>query len=179
MSGAAATGAIIAAAAAAAKKKKEREEEEKLTNYNNDDLENWEFKIVRSSNGSFKKPEFVQKVCAEESAAGWVMLEKFDNNRVRFKREVSHRRQDQSRQAGVTGADGKTRIIDPYRTSVGMCEGAKAGVIIGVVSAVIGMTAAVVYSAKSSGSIDIGIPIVALTIGAIAVAAVVMKKRGR
>jgi len=44
--------AIHAAMAAAARRR--QEEEEKMTNYNKEDLEGWEFKIVRSNIGRFR-----------------------------------------------------------------------------------------------------------------------------
>jgi hypothetical protein len=44
----------------------------------------------------------------EEARAGWEMLEKFDDNRVRFRRKIEHRDGDLHRD------------IDPYRTLVGM-----------------------------------------------------------
>ena len=119
MSGAAG-GAV--AAAAAAKKRRLREEEERLTNYNNDDLKDWEFKIVRSVTDRFKNYETVQKVCAEEAHAGWEMVEKFDNSRIRFKRRTECR----SRDAHLT--------IDPYRTNVGITEGILVTVILGILA---------------------------------------------
>ena len=55
------------AAAAAAHAAKMRDEEENMTKYNGDELEKWEFKIVRSNFARFKKYEVVQKLCAEEA----------------------------------------------------------------------------------------------------------------
>jgi len=85
-----------------------RQEEEEMTTYENDDLSGWEFKILRSATGKFKARQFVQQVCAEEAKAGWEMLEKFDDNRIRFKRRIEKRDQDRYLDA------------DPYRTSVGI-----------------------------------------------------------
>jgi len=113
-------GAIVAIAAAKAKKKREREEE-KMAGYNPKDLDGWEFKIVRSDMGKFKKYEYVQKVVAEEAKAGWEMVEKFDNNRIRFKRRTDRRSMDPHLE------------IDPYRTSVdAITGGALAGLIVGL-----------------------------------------------
>jgi hypothetical protein len=102
---AAAGGAV--AAAAAAKTRLIREEEEEMTPYSSDDLHDWEFKIIRAYTGVFKKPENLQKVLEEESQAGWVLVEKFDDSRLRFKRKIANRSKD----AGLT--------IDPYRTVYG------------------------------------------------------------
>ncbi|MBU8934643.1 MAG: hypothetical protein KOO62_11655 [candidate division Zixibacteria bacterium] len=116
------TGGAIAAAAAAKKKRRLQEEEERLTNYNNDDLKDWEFKIVRSVTEKFKSHEAVQKLCAEEAQAGWEMVEKFDNGRIRFKRRIECRSRDGHLQ------------IDPYRTNIGFTEGSFVMVILGVIA---------------------------------------------
>jgi hypothetical protein len=110
MSGAGAAGA---AAAAAAKAAKLREEEEELTPYNSNDLDVWEFKIVRANSRKFKSAESVRRLCEEESHAGWDMVEKFDDCRIRFKRRLELRSQDQHMGPGA---------VDPYRTQIGPSE---------------------------------------------------------
>ena len=63
------SGAHAAVAAAQAKKKKQKEEEE-MTNYTERELsEDYEFKIVRSATGAFKKREKVEQAIAEEATA--------------------------------------------------------------------------------------------------------------
>jgi len=105
------SGAHIAAHAAA---EEMRIEEEQMTNYNRDELaSDWEFKIVRSASDAFGKPEVFQQVVAEEALAGWQLLEKLSNGRLRFKRPISARRKDEMLPDGV----------DPYRTTYGMSEG--------------------------------------------------------
>ena len=87
-----------------------RAEEEDMAQYTQDDLEgDWEFKIVRSDSAAFRKPEVLNKLIEEEAQAGWTMLEKFDDSRVRFKRPRSARARDTFRPEGV----------DPYRTRYG------------------------------------------------------------
>jgi hypothetical protein len=87
------------------------EEEEDMTRYTQDDLGNdWEFKIVRSDSAAFRKPEVLREVIEEEARAGWVMLEKFDDSRVRFKRSHSARTRD-----ALLPPD-----ADPYRTQYGI-----------------------------------------------------------
>jgi hypothetical protein len=118
------TGGHIAAQEAA---KKKRKEEEEMTQYTRDELDNdWEFKIVKSATGRFKKREIVEQVRAEENIAGWVMVEKFDDSRIRFKRPVSAQRNDFN----------LPPEIDPYRTNFGISESGLglsiAGVIVGV-----------------------------------------------
>lgn len=112
-------GTAAASAAAAEAARRQREEEECLTMYKDNELDQeWEFKIVRSSMGSFRNPEKFQQLLAEEAQAGWEFLEKFDNSRVRFKRLRSAERSD------------SFAHIDPYRTNFGMSDGALALVII-------------------------------------------------
>jgi len=106
--------AFVPAAAAAAEKRRQMrrlaEEEEDMARYTQDDLGNdWEFKIVRSESGAFRKSEVLKKLIEEEARAGWVMLEKFDNRRVRFKRPRRARTRDTLLPPGV----------DAYRTRYG------------------------------------------------------------
>ena len=123
----AATGGAVAAIAAAAKAAKDRDEEENMTKYNSDDLNGWEFKIVRSDLGRFKKREIVQTLCDQEAKAGWEMVEKFDNNRIRFKRRVEKRAQDQHLD------------FDPYRTSMSSISGGMVALIIGLIALLLGV----------------------------------------
>ncbi|NUM47386.1 MAG: hypothetical protein HUU38_22015 [Anaerolineales bacterium] len=117
------SGAHIAAHAAAQKRQQEQEEEERMTRYNPEEVNgDWEFKIVRCATEQFKKPEVFQQMVEEESLAGWQLLEKLDNNRVRFKRPVSARKRDAMLPAGV----------DPYRTQFGISEGALGATIAGI-----------------------------------------------
>jgi hypothetical protein len=104
-------GAGVAAAAAAERQRMMFAEEESMASYTQDDLNNdWEFKIVRSDSAAFRKPEVLKKLLEEEARAGWVMLEKFDDSRVRFKRSRSARTRDALLPPGV----------DPYRTQYGI-----------------------------------------------------------
>ncbi len=67
--------------------------------------EGWEFKFVRSSTSAFRKPEFLRRVLEEEGRSGWVLLEKFDNGRIRLKRPMSARR---VMRAGISTPTGRT-----------------------------------------------------------------------
>lgn len=82
-----------------------------MTMYSKEDLQGWEFKIVRAATQRFGNPEALRRVCEEEAANGWELLEKFDNSRLRFKRPVERRSSD-------THA-----ATDPYRSQVGVSEG--------------------------------------------------------
>jgi hypothetical protein len=120
-------GTSTAIIAASKKNERERKEEEDMTRYNNNNLDGWEFKIVRSFTGSFKSHTDVQKVIEEESKAGWQFLEKFDNYRMRFKRRIEKRSGDQFLD------------IDPYRTQVGIGSGSLGAVIIAITLFIIGL----------------------------------------
>ena len=84
-----------------------------MTGYTPDELASgWEFKILRSATSAFKRPEFLSRVLEEERAAGWMLVEKFDNARIRLKRPAS------------TRSDGGGTRLDPYRSYVGISEAA-------------------------------------------------------
>jgi len=72
-------------------------------------LTGWEFKIVRASRDIFRDPVVLQRLCEEEGEAGWILLEKLDDRRVRFKRPVALR--DLIKPERLA--------IDPYRTQYG------------------------------------------------------------
>lgn len=72
-------------------------------------LVGWEFKIVRGSRDLFRNPAIFQKLCQEEAMAGWIMLEKLDDRRVRFKRLIVLR----------DVLDGSQLSYDPYRCHYG------------------------------------------------------------
>ena len=150
--------AIHAAMAAAARRR--QEEEEKMTNYNKEDLEGWEFKIVRSNIGQFRNYKRVQEVCAEEAKAGWELVEKFDDNRIRFKRRIEKRSNDQFLNT------------DPYRTTVGLKDGAIAGIILLAVGVAIALTVLISSMAKDKGG-EVNMPVI-LPFIAILVAVVIV-----
>ena len=79
-----------------------------MTKYTDAELQSdWEFKIVRANLAGFRSPEVLQQVCTEEARGGWILVEKFDNHRLRFKRPVAAR-------AGDAGLE-----FDPYRSQYG------------------------------------------------------------
>jgi hypothetical protein len=106
------SGAAGAAAAAAARRRRLlEEEEEEMTAYGADDLQrDWEFKIVRANRAVFGNPAHLNRLLEEEARAGWIMVEKFDNSRIRFKRLRQARGNDSSLPSGV----------DPYRVHYGL-----------------------------------------------------------
>jgi len=59
-----------------------------MTSYTSEELDSdWEFKILRSIRGDFRRPDLLDQALNEEAVNGWVMLEKFDDYRIRFKRQ--------------------------------------------------------------------------------------------
>ena len=104
--------AAAAGAAAAAMAELLRQEEEEMTPYSDKDLaEGWEFKIVRSTSAAFRKPEQLRAVLAEEEKkGGWVLVEKFDDSRIRLKRPAGTKMVERDFEDGY----------DPYRSMVGI-----------------------------------------------------------
>ncbi|MFH1372685.1 MAG: hypothetical protein ABII79_02675 [bacterium] len=96
-----------------------------MTRYQKDDLEGWEFKIIRSATRKFKDYQQVRRVCQEESKAGWELVEKFDDSRLRFKRKIENRANDHLLET------------DPYRTTFGISEGSLGGIIAGVIVVIV------------------------------------------
>lgn len=72
-------------------------------------LVGWEFKIVRASRDLFRNPAVFHKLCAEEAKSGWILLEKLDDRRVRFKRLIALR----------DVLDTSQLSYDPYRCHYG------------------------------------------------------------
>ncbi|MBU0510298.1 MAG: hypothetical protein KJ638_01160 [Chloroflexi bacterium] len=81
-----------------------------MSKYTREELDNdWEFKILRSASGAFRKPELLETLLEEEALAGWEMVEKFDNSRIRFKRLKTARKRDPM----------LPDYVNPYRTQYG------------------------------------------------------------
>jgi len=72
-------------------------------------LMGWEFKIVRASSDLFRNPAIFHRLCQEEAESGWILLEKLDDRRVRFKRPIAMGDMLKS----------ETPRIDPYRSQYG------------------------------------------------------------
>jgi len=100
-----------------------REEEEEMTGYSPQDLaQDWEFKILCSHTGSFRNPEKLRAILDEEKRGGWVLVEKFDNQRIRLKRPAGMK---------VVEED-LAHPYDPYRTEVGTSSGAIVALVFGL-----------------------------------------------
>ncbi len=99
-----------AAAAAAAKRKRDDEEEEEVTPFNSDPSGAVEYKIIRSVTSAFRNPAKFRAALEEEARAGWELVEKLDDARVRLRRSIAWRQKDGE------------LAQDPYRTRVGMRE---------------------------------------------------------
>jgi hypothetical protein len=144
------TGAWIAVTAGATAKRRQMllAEEEDMTQYTQDDLTNdWEFKIVRSGTAAFRKPEVLSKLIEEEAQAGWVMLEKLDDSRVRFKRPRSARARDAYLPDGM----------DPYRTQYGALSAPTAAAV-GMLIVGLVVLALVALGSSQAGGGDVEIP---------------------
>jgi hypothetical protein len=84
-----------------------------------------EYKVVQSTTPLFAKLQNIDAIMAEESKAGWQLVEKFDNYKLRLQRDISHRAND------------KALPFDAYRTQVGVSNvityGLAAAVTLGAV----------------------------------------------
>ena len=69
----------------------------------------WEYKIVRANSDLFRSPDIFHQLCQEEAETGWILLEKLDDRRVRFKRSLAMR--DKIALKSVS--------VDPYRCHYG------------------------------------------------------------
>lgn len=93
-----------------------------MTPYGSDELAgDWEFKILRSGSGGFRKPAVMRQALEEEARAGWTLVEKFDNSRLRLKRPVALRNADPDLD------------FDPYRTYFGASDAKLAAIVIAAV----------------------------------------------
>ena len=111
----------------------QQQEEEEMTRYPDDEpAEKWEFKIIRSWTGTFSHHERLREVLAEEARAGWELVEKFDDKRVRLRRPAA------------AGRDDHRLDFDPYRTWIGVSE---AGLVVRalVVTAIVALVVAAAF----------------------------------
>lgn len=92
-------------AAGAADQRRQQNEEQQMAIYPAD-LDQWEFKIIRSNFGAFGVQEKREEILAKEAEAQWQLLEVFDNARIRLRRPINAKE-----------LDGKLDF-DPYRTNV-------------------------------------------------------------
>lgn len=92
-----------------------------MTLMNTDPAGGVEYKIIRSATGAFKDPANFRAALDEEARAGWELVEKLDNSRARLRRLTECRKRDAELSQ------------DPYRTQVGMSDGALAMSIIAAV----------------------------------------------
>lgn len=88
-----------------------------------------EYKVVQSQTPMFTDTAKMHEILAEEAKAGWQLLEKEDNYKLRLQRNISHRAND----AGLG--------FDAYRTSVGVSSmvtyGVTALITVAVVSIIL------------------------------------------
>jgi hypothetical protein len=91
-----------------AQRLREDEEESKTPHDQGESMDNWEYKIVRNEMNLFEQPELLEEALQEEGQAGWQLVEQFDGNRMRLRRDVHARASDAELPSGY----------NPYRTMV-------------------------------------------------------------
>ncbi len=88
-----------------------------------------EYKVIQSQTPLFADTAKMHEILAQEARAGWQLLEKEDNYRIKVQRDIAHREKD------------KELDFDAYRTSVGVPSivtyGVTALVTIGIVSVIL------------------------------------------
>lgn len=67
-----------------------------------------EYKVVQSTTPLFATSKKIDEIMAEESKAGWQLVEKYDNYKMRLQRDISNRSND------------KNLGFDAYRSQVGV-----------------------------------------------------------
>jgi hypothetical protein len=108
-----------------------------MTGYTLEELAaGWEFKFLRSATGRFRNAEFLRLSFGDEARAGWTLVEKFDDSRVRLKRPTTAR------------ADDASLGFDPYRIWVGISDQRLALVIVAVALSVFGLIVLISLLAK-------------------------------
>jgi hypothetical protein len=115
------------------KQNDEIEEEENLARYESyspsEQQKGWEFKILRTTTGGFRNRKTLKQVCIEEARSGWILLEKLDDQRLRFRRPLMARERDHLSK------------LDPYRTYFGIPAIVETLVTVGVLLVIMGGTA--------------------------------------
>lgn len=130
------SGEHVAAHIAAKRRREEIHEEELMTHYRKAELDQgWEFKILHSATRVFRRLENLAAALETEAVAGWQLVEKFDDGRLRLKRPPAARQNDLNLPPGY----------DPYRTRYGISEGWLAGLIVAVVMAFVAMGIALAF----------------------------------
>lgn len=88
-----------------------------------------EYKVVQSQTPMFSDTAKMHQILVEEAKAGWQLLEKEDNYKIRLQRNISHRAND-----AKLG-------FDAYRTTVGVSSvvtyGATALITLAIVSIIL------------------------------------------
>jgi hypothetical protein len=129
------------------------EEEENLTRHealpdNKEAQTGWEFKILRANGNAFGNRETLKRVCAEEKRTGWILLEKLDDRRLRFRRPIAARAKDRSAK------------INPYRSHYGLSPDVATFITVAVSMAVLAIPAYVgfAFATKLLGNFDAKAP---------------------
>lgn len=88
-----------------------------------------EYKVIQAQTPLFSDTAKMHEVLKQEARAGWQLLEKEDNYRIKLQRNISHRDND------------KNLDFDAYRSTVGVSSmvtyGATAVVTIAIVSVIL------------------------------------------
>ena len=127
------------AAAARARQQAEEEEEEMAEHSDAELVPKHEFKIFRSGTGAFRHRDTLRDALDEEAQAGWTLVEKLDDHRVRLIRPTAASLND-------------LRLdFDPYRTWFGVSNSGlvvRGVVVSALVALAVGAVVLAVYLAN-------------------------------
>lgn len=88
-----------------------------------------EYKVIQAQTPLFSDSNKMHEILDQEARAGWRLLEKEDNFKIRLQRDISHREND------------RNLDFDAYRTTVGVSSvvtyGATALVTLAIVSVIL------------------------------------------
>ena len=91
-----------------------------------------EYKVVQAQTPLFSDTGKMHEILEQEAQAGWQLLEKEDNFKIRLQRDISHREND------------KNLDFDAYRSTVGVSAiltyGVTALLTLGIVSVILYLT---------------------------------------
>ena len=96
-----------------------------------------EYKTIQSQTPLFADTGKMHEVLALEAKAGWQLLSKEDNYKIKLQRDISHREND------------KNLDIDAYRTAVGVSS---VVTYVGTAALTLGIVSIILYFAIGSGN---------------------------
>lgn len=96
-----------------------------------------EYKTIQAQTAVFANTDKMHKVLAEEARAGWRLLAKEDNHKIKLQRDIANREND------------KNLDFDAYRTTIGVSSMVT---YVGTIIITLAIVSAILYFSIWSGS---------------------------